>query len=151
MRTWLRAAVIGGGLLFVVVAAASVGSGDGRTRVWAVASAASGEPGQPGAPGGTGQPGQPGEPGAPGQRSSSGASVVSCSGNSCEVTLAGNATVHVQGATFSIQEIRDGRATLRVQEENVSGAAGQTVSAGSLTIRFTAVTEDSVSFTTSLD
>jgi hypothetical protein len=76
---------------------------------------------------------------------------VSCSGTSCEVTLAGNATVHAVGATFSIQEIGDGRATLQVQGRNVSGAPGETVSAGSLAIRFTAVTEDSVSFTVSLD
>lgn len=76
---------------------------------------------------------------------------MSCSGNSCEVTLAGGATVHVLGATFSIQEIRDGRATLRFQERSVSGAPGQTVSAGPLTMRFTAVTEDGVSFTASRD
>ena len=151
MRTWLRVAVVGCGVLDAVVAPGSVGSGAGRARVWAVATAASGEPGQPGEPGEPGQPGQPGEPGAPGQRSSSGASVVSCSGNSCEVTLTGNATVHVLDATFSIQEIHNGQATLQVQERNISGAAGQTVSAGSLTIRFTAVTEDSVSFTASLD
>ncbi len=148
MRIWLRAAVVAGGLLFAVVAACSVGSGGGRTRVWAVATAGSGRPGRPGRPR---RPGPPGEPGAPGQRSSSAASVVSCSGNSCEVTLAGNATVHVLDAMFSIQEIRAGRATLLVQERNVSGAPGQTVSAGSLTIRFTAVTEDSVSFTASRD
>ncbi len=139
MRTWLRAAVVAGGLLFAVVAACSAGSGHGKTRVWAVATA------------GPGEPGQPGEPGAPGQRSSSGASVVSCSGNSCEVTLASNATVHVLGAMILIQEICDGRATLQVQERNVSGTPGETVSAGSLTMRFTAVTEDSVSFTASLD
>ncbi len=149
MRTWLHAAAIAGGPFFAVLAARSAGGGHGSAWVWAAA--ATGEPGQAGQPGQPGEPGRPGQPGEPGRQSSSGASIVSRSGNSCAVTLGGNATAHVLGTTFSIEEIRDGRATLRVEEQHVSGAPGETVSAGSLKVRFTAVTEENVSFSASLD
>ena len=147
MRTLPPVAVIGGGLLLVVLSACSIGSGDRRAGTWSVSAAgASGAAGAAGEPGEPGQPGQPGQPGEPG---SAAVSVVSCTVDSCTVTLGGDATAHVLGVTFSLQDIRDGRATVRVQNRDVSGTPGETVSAGPLTLRFTAVTDDTVSFTAS--
>ncbi len=58
---------------------------------------------------------------------------------------------NVLGTTFTLRDIRDGRATVRVGDREVSGAEGETVAAGPLTLHLTAVTEDRVTFTASLD
>jgi hypothetical protein len=78
-------------------------------------------------------------------------SLVSCSGTSCSVTLAGagsKATVFAQAISFL--GVEDGRARLRVGEENVVCAPGQRVSSGLLNLACTAVGADRVEFTASV-
>ncbi|MFL6094290.1 MAG: hypothetical protein ACJ71Y_02450 [Blastococcus sp.] len=76
-------------------------------------------------------------------------SIVSCSGDECSVTLSGNSVVRVLDATFSVARIENGRATLRVDDQDVSCAQGQSVSVGSLNLTCTRVTSDTVEFTVS--
>ena len=77
-------------------------------------------------------------------------SMVSCSGDTCTVTLGGNGSrVHVLGVTISFESINDGRATLRVGDRTVSCIQGQSVTAGSLRLTCSTVTEDRVTFTAS--
>lgn len=74
--------------------------------------------------------------------------VVSCSGNTCSVTLGGEGSgAQVLGTRISLEHIRDGQATLRVADEDVSCAEGHSVSAGGLQLRCTSVTTDTVAFT----
>jgi hypothetical protein len=87
--------------------------------------------------------------GSSGEPGSSSVSIVSCSGNSCSVTLSGNSLVRVLDTTFSVERIEDGRATLRVADREVSCSAGQSVSVGSLNLTCTRVTSDTVTFTAS--
>ena len=102
--------------------------------------------------------GEPGEPGSSsvssvsslscsGDDCSSSVSIVSCINNACTVTLSGNSVVRLQGTTFSVDRIEDGRATLRVNDQDVSCTQGQTVSVGSVTLTCTRVTSDTVTFT----
>ena len=73
--------------------------------------------------------------------------MVSCVGDSCTVTLAGSGSMAtVLGATIAFVAVHDGRATLRVDDQEVSCAEGETVSAGGLQLRCTTVTGDSVTF-----
>jgi hypothetical protein len=65
------------------------------------------------------------------------------------VTLSGNAMVYVLGTTISLDSISNGRANLRVGGQGVSCSEGQTVSAGSLDLTCTSVTDDTVAFTAS--
>jgi hypothetical protein len=66
------------------------------------------------------------------------------------VTLGGTGSrVHLLDATFSIAQIRDGHATLRVNDQDVSCAQGQSVSVASLNLTCTRVTDDAVTFTVS--
>jgi hypothetical protein len=63
------------------------------------------------------------------------------------VTLGGNgATAGVLGSLFAFTAVRDGRATLRVDDQDVSCAEGETVVAGGLQLRCRLVTGDSVTF-----
>ena len=71
---------------------------------------------------------------------------MTCSGTSCTVTLSGNSTVHVLDTTFSLDRVSDGGATLLVDGEEVPCTEGETVPAGSLTLRCTSVTDDAVTF-----
>ncbi|MEX5720916.1 hypothetical protein [Geodermatophilus maliterrae] len=67
------------------------------------------------------------------------------------MTLAGSgSTATVFGTTISFGGVQDGRAGLRVGEQDVSCAPGQTVSSGPLDLECTAVGADSVDFTASL-
>ena len=76
--------------------------------------------------------------------------MVSCSGGTCTVTLGGSGSMAgVLGTTISIRDIDAGRATLRVGDQDVVCVPGQTTAAGRLTLRCTAVTEDTVQFTAS--
>jgi len=66
------------------------------------------------------------------------------------VTLAGNGSrVQVLGTDIAFDNVRDARATVRVDEHSVTCAEGQSTSAGPLTLTCTAVTNDSVTMTVS--
>jgi hypothetical protein len=81
----------------------------------------------------------------PGPNGSSAVSVVSCSGTACSVTLAGNgSSAQVFDTEIAFVGIRDGRATVRVANQDVSCVQGQTLTAGSLTLACTSVTSDTV-------
>jgi hypothetical protein len=87
---------------------------------------------------------------AGGAAGSANVSIVSCSDTWCSVTLGGTgSTVGIFYTTISFGGIRDGRATLGIDGRDVSCGTGQTVTAGSLTLRCTGVTADTVSFTAS--
>jgi hypothetical protein len=55
----------------------------------------------------------------------------------------------VFGAAISFRGVQDGRATLRVGDQDVSCAAGERISSGGLRLRCTAVLDDGVEFTAS--
>ena len=85
--------------------------------------------------------------GGSGSRSGS-VSLVSCSGNSCSVTLSGSGSlVHVLGTTFGVAEVDRDRATLRVDGRDVICPVGRGVSVGALRLTCTATTDDAVTFT----
>ncbi len=76
---------------------------------------------------------------------------VSCSGNSCSVTLTGDgAEAEILGTTVSLDSTENGRAGLRVGGASVSCGQGESVSAGPLSLECTTVTDDSVELTASL-
>ena len=87
--------------------------------------------------------------GGAGPRSRSGSvSLVSCSGNSCSVTLSGSGSlVHVLGTTFGVAEVDGSRPTLRVDGRDVTCPLGQSVSVGALRLTCTATTDHAVTFT----
>jgi hypothetical protein len=77
---------------------------------------------------------------------------VSCSGSSCTVTLSGDgAKAEILGTTVSLGSVQDGRASLSVAGASVSCAEGESVTAGTLALECTSVTEDSVELTASLN
>ena len=77
---------------------------------------------------------------------------VSCSGSSCTVTLSGDgAEAEILGTTVSLGSVQDGRASLSVAGASVSCAEGESVTAGTLALECTSVTEDSVELTASLN
>ena len=76
---------------------------------------------------------------------------VSCSGSSCTVTLSGEgAEAEILGTTLSLGSVQEGRASLSVEGASVSCAEGESVTAGTLELECTSVTEDSVELTASL-
>jgi hypothetical protein len=76
---------------------------------------------------------------------------VSCSGTSCTATLTGDAAeASILGNTLAFAGTQDGRATLSVGDSQVSCAAGESVSAGPLSLTCTSVGDDSVELTASL-
>jgi hypothetical protein len=75
---------------------------------------------------------------------------VDCAGNSCSVTISGDATANVLGTQISLGDVQNGRATLGVGDRQVSCAQGESVSAGPLTLECTTVTGDSVTLTARL-
>ena len=85
--------------------------------------------------------------GGSGSRSGS-VSLVSCSGNSCSGTLSGSGSlVHILGTTFGLGEVDGERATLRVDDRNVTCPLGREISVGALHLTCTATTDDTVTFT----
>ena len=75
-------------------------------------------------------------------------SLVSCLEDSCTVTLAGTGSlVQVFDTTIAFVAIRDGAATLRVEDQEVVCRQGDGVPAGPLQLECTGVTEDTVEFT----
>jgi hypothetical protein len=89
-----------------------------------------------------------GEPGEPGTAVSTTVISVSSGGDaseSAEVTLGGTgAQVYVLGTSLALEEITDGRATLRVSDSIVTCAAGESVQVGGVRLTCTAVTRDLV-------
>ena len=76
---------------------------------------------------------------------------VTCTPNSCSVTLSGNgAQAEILGTTLSFDGTQDGRASLSVGGASVSCAEGETVTAGPLQLECSSVTEDSVGLSASL-
>ncbi|WP_049788318.1 hypothetical protein [Geodermatophilus obscurus] len=67
------------------------------------------------------------------------------------MTLAGTGSrVQVLGTTITFEDVRDGRATLRVDDQPITCTEGQSASAGPLTLTCTDVTSDAVTVTVSL-
>jgi hypothetical protein len=76
---------------------------------------------------------------------------VSCSGNQCTATLSGQgAEATILGTSLAFAGTQDGRATLSVGDAEVSCAAGESVSAGPLSLTCTSVDDDEVELTASL-
>ena len=74
-------------------------------------------------------------------------SLVSCSGDSCTVTLGGSARAQVLGTTIGLTSIDGDRAVLRVGDQDVPCTAGQSTTAGALRLACTEVAGDRVTFT----
>jgi hypothetical protein len=67
------------------------------------------------------------------------------------VTLAGTGSrVQVLGTTISFEDVRDGQATLRVDDQIITCTEGQSASAGPVALTCTDVTSGSVTMTVSL-
>ena len=159
---------LAGVLLLVLLTACSAAGADGAdapsgaagSSGGTAASGRAGASGSPGAGGSAGAPGSPGAPGAPGASASAAATApagsssvtrVSCSGTSCSVTLAGNGSrAIVLGTAISLLGVRDGRAALRVGEEDVTCVPGQRVPSGPLDLECRAVGGDGVDLTATL-
>ena len=76
---------------------------------------------------------------------------VDCSGTSCSITLSGDgAETEVLGTSIALGTVENGRATVRVGDQEISCSEGESVSAGPLTLECTTVTEASVTLTASL-
>jgi hypothetical protein len=74
--------------------------------------------------------------------------MVSCTGDTCTVTLGGTgSTAQVLGTTFSVRSIDRGVAHLRADDHEVTCTAGEAVTAGPVRVQCTEVTEDAVRFT----
>jgi hypothetical protein len=143
----------------------SASAGAGGSPGAAGAAGAAGATGSPGAGGAGGEAGSPGTAGADGAgadgagadgASAAGADgsasviMVSCSGTTCSVTLAGNGSrVQVFDTTISLVRVDNGQATLRAGDQEISCTQGQSISAGSLMLECTTVTHDTVTFTAS--
>jgi hypothetical protein len=77
---------------------------------------------------------------------------VSCSTSSCTATLSGDgAEAEILGTTLSLGNVENGRASLSVAGASVSCAEGESVSAGSLQLECTSVTDESVELTASVN
>jgi hypothetical protein len=75
-------------------------------------------------------------------------SLVSCSRDSCSVTLGGiDSRAHVLATTIGLRCIDGDQVTLRVEDQDVTCTQGQSVPVGSLLLTCTAVTDDTVTFT----
>jgi hypothetical protein len=77
---------------------------------------------------------------------------VSCSSDgSCTAKLTGDgAEAEILGTTLTLGSVQDGRASISVAGASVSCAEGESVTAGSLELECTSVTEDSVELTASV-
>jgi hypothetical protein len=75
-------------------------------------------------------------------------SLVSCSRDSCSVTLGGSdSRAHVLATTIGLRCIDGDQVTLRVEDQDVTCTQGQSLPVGSLLLTCTAVTDDTVTFT----
>ena len=66
------------------------------------------------------------------------------------VLAGGGSQVAVLGTTISFHGVQDGRATLRVGEQDVSCTQGQSVLSGSLRLDCAIVTDNRVEFTVAI-
>jgi len=77
---------------------------------------------------------------------------VSCSATSCSVKLSGDgAEADILGTTLAFAGTENGRASLSVGGASVSCGQGESVTAGPLSLECTAVTDNSVEVTASLN
>ena len=129
----------------LVLMACSASADPGSSASAGVSASAASATGSPGAAG------APGEHGSPGTDADAGAlSIASCSESSCSVTLAGTGSrVQVLGTTIAFEDVRDGRATLRVDDQTITCTEGQSAPAGPVTLTCTEVTSDAVTVTVS--
>ncbi len=85
-----------------------------------------------------------------GSAGSSAVSMVSCTGSTCSVTLAGTGSrAHVLGTSIALRGVDDDRATLRVGDRTVTCAPGDSAAAGALRLTCTSVADGVVEFTAS--
>lgn len=76
---------------------------------------------------------------------------VNCAGTSCSVTLSGDgAQAEVLGTPIALGAVENGRATVRVGDQDLSCRQGETASAGPLSVECTTVSEDTVTLTATL-
>jgi hypothetical protein len=76
---------------------------------------------------------------------------VDCTGTSCSLTLSGDgAQAEVLGTQVALGAVENGRATVRVGDQELSCSQGERVSAGPVTVECTTVAQDSVTMTASL-
>ncbi len=157
-RRRLCAGVFAGTLLLVPLAACGdtteAGDAAASPEVTETEGAPTGETGDPtgtAAPGDASDPTEPGgQPGATGTDTGTEASV-DCEGNRCSITLSGDgAEADVLGTSVVLGGVENGRATVRVGNQDVSCGQGESVSAGPLTLACSTVTEDTVVMTASL-
>jgi hypothetical protein len=88
---------------------------------------------------------------AAGSAAQAAGNAVDCSGRSCSLTLSGNARqADVLGTTISLGGVQNGQATLGIGNHTVTCGQGDQVSAGSLKLTCTTISQDSVSLTASL-
>ena len=133
-------------LVLMACATPADASSSGSAGVSASAASVTGSPGADGSPSADGSPGADGSSGA----AASAVSTVSCSGTSCSVTLAGTGSrVQVLGTAIAFEDVRDGQATVRVDEQTITCAEGQSASVGPVTLTCTDVTSNSVTMTVS--
>ena len=79
---------------------------------------------------------------------SGGSSTVSCTGGQCSLSFSGSgASARVLGTTFAFEGVRDGRATVVVDDTRVSCTQGETVPVRGVELRCTRVAGDSVTVT----
>ena len=88
--------------------------------------------------------------GADGADGASALAVVTCVVDACSVELQGaGSRVEVLGTSISLADVVDDRATLRVDDQDVSCAESATLTAGSIALECTRVDDDAVEFTAS--
>jgi hypothetical protein len=142
MRARLAPALLAGSLVVLPLAACSGTDGGAETDTGAVATATD-EAG----------PAEPDPSGGAEGSSAAGAtgSGVDCSGTTCSVTLTGqDREMEVLGTTVALESSEEGRAAIRVGNQELSCSQGESVSAGPLTVECTTVTADSVTLEASL-
>ena len=140
-RRRIAPGVLAGALLLVPLTGCGGSGDDAAPEATATASApAEGTT----APSGTAEPGTTGSDGGTNAD-------VDCAGTSCSVTLAGNgAQADVLGTPIVLGAVENGRATVRVGDQELTCGQGESVSAGPLTLACTTVTEDALTLTASL-
>jgi hypothetical protein len=151
-RRRLSSGLLAGALLLTPLAAcgddAESGDADASPEVTATESAPAEETDAGADAGGTTEPQDPTATAGQGGDTDTG---VDCSGNSCSVTLAGDgAEADVLGTSVVLGGVENGRATVRVGDQDLSCGQGESVSAGPLTLSCSTVTEDTVTLTASL-
>ncbi len=156
-RRRLAPAVLAGALLLVPLAGCgdttdpgAVDADPEATMTESAPAEGTGDPTETTDPTGTTEPTGTSDSGAAGTASGTSADV-NCSGTSCSVTLTGNgAEADILGTPITLGAIENGRASIRVGNQELACNQGESVSAGPLNVECTTVTEDAVTMTASL-